>query len=136
MSRKYTDIIAFLILALVYSLPLYGGMMWSQSYIQRNADKPGMAEIRRIAQENNLKHSEVSNALRQPRKGGLPFIRIFMLQAIFLGFTLGLFAFLRRITSRFSKQEINGAQQGVAPYGAQGAPPVNADVRQEDIWKY
>ena len=120
MSRKYTDIIAFLILALVYSLPLYGGMMWSQSYIQRNADKPGMAEIRRIAQENNLKHSEVSNALRPPRKGGMPYVRIFMMQSVFIGFTLGLFAFLRRITSRFSKQKIDGAQQAGPAYPPQG----------------
>ena len=122
MSNKYVNLLAFLIVVLVYSLPLYGGMIWSQSYIKKNADKPGLAEIRKIAQENNLKHSEVSNALRPPRKGAPPLLGIMAGQAILVGFTLGLFGFIRRIISGFSKQKTNGAQQGVAGYGAQSAP--------------
>ena len=96
MSNKYANLLAFLLVVLVYSLPLYGGIIWSQSYIKKNADKPGLAEIRKIAQENNLKHSEVSNALRPPRTGASPLLIIMVGQAIVVGLTLGLFGFFRR----------------------------------------
>ena len=128
MSNKYVNLLAFLIVVLVYSLPLYGGMIWSQSYIKKNADKPGLAEIRKIAQENNLKHSEVSNALRPPRKGAAPLIGIMAGQAVLVGFTLLIFGFIRRIISGLSKQKTNGAQQGVAGYAPQVARPQNANV--------
>ena len=122
MSNRYANLIAFLLVVLVYSIPLYGGIIWSQSYIKKNADKPGLAEIRNIAHENNLKHSEVSNALRPPRTGASPLLKIMAGQAILVGLTLGLFGFFRRLISRLSGQNTNAAQQGVAPYVAQSAP--------------
>ena len=54
MRNRYANLIAFLLVVLIYSLPLYGGIIWSQSHIKNNADKPGLAEIRKIVQENNL----------------------------------------------------------------------------------
>ena len=120
MSNKYVNLVAFLMVVVVYSLFLYGGMLWSQTYVKNNADKPGLAEIRIIAQENNLKHSEVSNALRPPHKGAPPIVPIMMGQVMLVGITLGLFGLFRRITMRFSKQNIYGAQQGGPGYPPQG----------------
>ena len=122
MSNKITNLIAFLLVVLIYSLPLYGGIIWSQSYIRNIADKPGIAEIRKIAQENNLKHSEVANALRPTLTGDSPLLKIMAVQAILVGLTLGLFDLIRRLISRISGQNNGGAQQGVPPYVAQGAP--------------
>ena len=119
MSNKYANLLAFLLVVLVYSLPLYGGIFWSQSYIKKNADKPGLAEIQKIAQENNLKHSEVSNALRPPRTGASPLLRIMAGQAVLVGLTLGLFGFIRRLIFRLSGQNTKDAQQAGAEYPPQ-----------------
>ena len=68
MSNKYANLLAFLLVVLVYSLPLYGGIFWSQSYIKKNADKPGLAEIQKIAQENNSRRLQAIATVER-RKG-------------------------------------------------------------------
>ena len=126
MKTHTTNIIAFSIMVLLYSIPLLIGGIWSQAYIKHHSDKPGMNEIRAIAKENNLKHTEVGNALRPPREIGLrALVSVLVGQTVFLGFTLGLFELLRRFTSRFSKQTNKRAQQRGAGYPPQGVGSPN-----------
>ncbi len=117
MKRQTTDLIAFFLMVVIYSTPLFLGGVWSQAYIKRHSDKPGISEIRQIAKENNLSHSEVGIALRSPRGMDLRvFVSILVGQSIFLGFTLGLFWLIRRLMARFSKPPYTRIQPSSAGY--------------------
>ena len=122
MKHANTNLIAFAILVLTWSLTLYGFVHWATKYANRHPhkEKPGLSEIRSIAQENNLTYREVSAAVKTPKDRIINLPKIILSQTISIGFTLGVFALIRKLVARFTERK--NAQQGVPGYRRQSAP--------------
>jgi len=107
MKLTKTNLIAYLIFVLAWSLILYGIVIGIAKYAKQHppADKPGFSEIRAIAEENDLTQGEVATALRAPVTADVQdLIRIILSQAISIGFTVGVFSLIRKQVSRYTEK--------------------------------
>ncbi len=89
---------------------ILGATKYSASHPKE--DKPGIAEIRAIAEENNLNYREVSSALKGPADQKINLPKIILSQTITIGFTLGVFVLIRKLVSRFIKHKMKAQPSG------------------------
>ena len=104
MKLTKTSLISFAILVLGWSFTLYVFAYALIRYSEKHPaiEKPGYSEIRAIAEQNNLTPRQVAAAVRAPKDIPLHLPMIIASQAISMGFTLGLFALVRALVSRYT----------------------------------
>lgn len=110
--ERKTNLLAYGIFVLGWSLALYGLVLGASYYTERQPpkEKPGLSEICAIAEENNLTSSQVAAAIRGPRNSATILPSIILSQAFSIGLTLGVFALLRRWVARILGKNV--AAQG------------------------
>ena len=112
MTSRKCKLLSFLVLVVLFSV----GLFLFQGFILKKSgpypkDKPGLAEIHQIAEDNDLSPSEVKLALKPPewKLSKLPII--FLSQAISIGFVLGMYALIHAVVSGLFEKEQEKAQQ-------------------------
>lgn len=107
MTNRRTNLVAFAVLVLASSLILYGFIIGITKYADKHPprEKPGFSEIRTIAQENNLKFSDVSTAVKGLRDRSINLPKIIYSQTIYFGFVLGAFVLVRKLVSKFTERK-------------------------------
>jgi hypothetical protein len=105
MKNRKTNLIAYAVFVLAWSLILYGFIISATQYSSSHPkeDKPGISEIRTIAEENNLKYRDVSSALKGPADYKINLPKIILSQTIAIGFTLGIFVLIRKLVAKFTE---------------------------------
>ena len=112
MKPWHVRILSYLILALLYATAIFA----LQGYLLKKCegqvkDKPGLAEIKAIAETNDISPSEISFALQKEKRRNASFPLLLVTKLVTLGFVLASFGIVNAVVSRIARSNDQKAQQ-------------------------
>jgi hypothetical protein len=97
------NLVSYVATVLIFTGCLYAMYAFACRHSQRqtDVDKPGIEEVRQIADEHHLKAWEIRDALAEPKTHGRVFINMLVSQALSVGITIVGFGFVRLLVTAF-----------------------------------